>query len=1026
MKIVDVAVERPVMMTMVILSAVVMGLFSLTGLPVDLLPEIDFPIVTVRTIYPGGGPEEIETQISEKIEDAVSSVSGIKNLRSISMEAVSVVVIEFDLGIDVDVAAADVKDQIDQIKSTLPDDAKDPTVVKINLNAKPVITMAVSGERSLEEVYQIVDKTIKDQLNRVNGVASVDIIGAKEREILVSVIPEKLDAYNISIMQVIQAVAGGNIELPGGKINSTHKEFTVRLSGEYLSIEEISNIEIPLMGRLPLRLKDVAEVIDTFKDQRELVRLNDQTGVGLSILKKSNANIVDVAHGLKDRIKELEQDLPDDIKMEVMLDNSLFIEASIQDLIVNMLIGTILTGLLLYMFLHSFRGVIIAGVSIPVSILATFNLIRFAGFTVNFMSLMALAISVGILVSNAIVVLENIQRHIEKGDLKDNKTASKIGTTEIGIAVIASTLTNIVVFTPIAFMEGMVGQFFKQFGLTVTFATIFSLLTAFTLTPMLSARLLKKAELGDSIFAKFAHSFEKMYQKFAQLYRRGVEITLHHRIRTFIIINVLFFGTLIALGPYMGFGFFVEADQGLFTIKIKMPPGSNLEQTDKAVLKIEQILAKRKGEIDKVYTTLGKATGSVFVGSNTGVDIAELIVDIGDRGDRDNSVKEFYESLRSELALEVPSAEINLRAMNPAGGGDAPIQLHITGEDLKTLVPLALKAENAFRNTASLVDITSSWESGKPEVKIIPRRDVISEYGLSVAQMALALRYSIDGNVATEYKESGNEYDIRIRLSDDLKNNIDQLRKMTFLTPKGKVPITELCDIEESSGPTQINRKNKNRLITLTAGIGYGALGNVVADLKTELEKMDWPTGYNYFFAGFEERRQESQSEIGKALLLAIILTYMLLAAVLESFIEPIFIMMTVPLALVGVVLFLVMTDNPVDIFSMMAVVMLVGIVVNNAILILDYIHLLRKQGMELTKAILEACHLRLRPILMSNAAVVLGMLPLALGIGKGAEMRAPMAIVSIGGIASSTAFTLFLLPMLYYTFKHWQEKRTA
>ncbi|MCB0262312.1 MAG: efflux RND transporter permease subunit [Calditrichaeota bacterium] len=1023
MKLVDVSVDRPVLMTMIILGAVVLGLVSLQDLAVDLLPEVEFPIVTVRTIYPGAGPQEIESLISEKIEDAVSSVSGIKTLRSTSMEGVSIVLIELEVGTDVDVAASDVKDEIDQIKINLPEDAFDPTVLKLDLNARPVITMAVSGNRPLEDVYEIVDGIISDELSRVNGVASVDILGAKEREILVSIDQPRLDAFGISIMQVVQAISGGNLDLPGGRIKEERKEYTVRLSGEYIDLPEIESVEIPLMGQPPIRLKDVAQVIDSFKEQRELVRLNKNPGVGISIVKKSDANVVEVAYGIKDRIEYLKTQLPDDIKMEIMLDNSIFIEASIQDLVMNMIIGAILTAILLYLFLHSIRGVIIVGVSIPTSIIATFNLIKFAGFTVNFMSLMALAISVGTLVTNAIVVLENIQRHIE--DKINPREASKFGTKEIAIAVLASTLTNIVVFTPIAFMKGIIGQFFLQFGLTVTFATIFSLITAFTLTPMLSAKLLKKAELGNTPLARFARKFEKFYAELAAAYRKAVHYTVQHRLLTVATVTIIFFGTFMGLGKYMGAAFFQQADQGIFTVQVRMPAGTNLEQTNKALIRIEKILQTRQQYIKGVYTTLGKITGNAALGGSTeGVDLGEITVDIGEKAERDFTTMEFFESLRREIVLSIPSAELTLREVSPAGGGDAPVQLQITGTDLDKLVEVAARSEKILKEAPNLVDIHSSWEAGKPEIQIVPRRKLIANYGLSVAQVALAIRYGIDGEVATQYRVGADEYDIRIRFSEEDKNSIQDLRKMTFLTPVGKIPITELCKISEGSGPTQINRKNKKKMITLTAGISYGAIGNVVADLKENLDQLNWQKGYEYFFTGQEERRQESQGEIGRALLLAIILTYMLLAAILESFVEPIFIMMTVPLALIGVIFSLVLTDNPLDIFSMMAVVMLVGIVVNNAILILDYVHIMRKKGESLLDSVLIACQTRLRPIIMANTAVILGMLPLALGIGRGAEMRAPMAIVSIGGIITSTFLTLFLIPMLYYSFEIWKEKR--
>jgi len=1024
MKIVDLSVDRPVMMTMAIMAAVVLGFFSLRDLAVDLLPEVEFPMLTIRTIYPGTGPKEIESSVTEKIEDAVSSISGIKTLLSTSLEGVSIVFIEFELGTDIDVAATDVKDKIDQIKINLPKDAEDPTVLKLDLNAQPVVTMAISGNRSVASVYQIVDDVIADELGRVSGVASVDVLGGKEREILVSVDQQKLDAYNLSIMQVIQAIAGANLELPGGRIKESRKEYTVRLSGEFSSLKEIEDIEIPTINPVPLRLKDVAQVIDSFKEQRELVRLDHRPAVGLSIVKKADANVIEVAHAIKDRIASLKKQLPEDIEMKIMVDKSIFIEASIRDLVINMLLGAGLTAILLYLFLHSISGVVIAGISIPTSIIATFNLIRFAGFTINFMSLMALAISVGILVTNAIVVLENIHIHLDK-DL-DAAEASKFGTKEIAIAVLASTLTNIVVFTPIAFMKGMIGQFFLQFGLTVTFATIFSLLTAFTLTPMLSARLLKKAEPGDSPFRRFAQKFESFYSGLAVSYRAAVRYTLAHRLLTVVAILVIFFGTFMGLGRFMGFGFFQEADQGLFNIQVKMPAGTNLDQTNKALVQIETILERHRKDIRKIYTVLGKTTANALIGSNQGVDLGEITVDIGDKEDRDFTVKEFYESLRRELALGVPAADLTIRELTPGGSGEAPIQLQILGTDMDKLVGLAERSETILKAAPELVDITSSWEPGKPEVQLIPRRKVLAQYGIAVAQLAMAIRSGIDGQVATVYRVGDNEYDIRVRFSEKDRSNVQNIRRMTFLTAKGKVPISELAQIVNGAGPTQINRKNKKRLITLSAGIGHGAIGNIVADLKTKLNQLDWPPGYGYHFAGQEERRQESSGEIGQALLIAIILTYMLLAAILESFVTPLFIMMTVPLALIGVIFALVLTDNPLDIFSMMAVVMLVGIVVNNAILILDYVRILRERGVKLYEAMLTACENRLRPIIMANTAVILGMLPLALGIGKGAEMRAPMAIVSIGGIISSSIFTLFLIPILYYSYENWRERRRA
>ncbi|RKY96655.1 MAG: hypothetical protein DRQ13_05665 [Ignavibacteriae bacterium] len=1024
MKLVDISVNKPILMTMVVMSAVVLGLFSLKDLGVDLLPEIAFPVVTVRTIYPGAGPQEIESLVTEKIEDAVSSVSGIKNVLSTSMENVSVVIIEFELGTSVDVAANEVKDKVDAIKFTLPDDAEDPVIVKVDINATPVIQLAVNGDRPLEEIYEIVNDMIVDEINRVQGVASVDVVGGKEREILISVDRKKLDAFGISINQIIKAVASGNIELPSGKIKLERKEYTLRLKGEYDSIEEINEIIIPSTTGKNIRIKDVARVIDSFKEQRQLVRYNGQSGVGVFIIKKSDANIVETAHGVNNQIETLKKRLPPDIEVATMIDNSIFIESSIKDLVMNIILGSLLTAFLLYIFLHSLKGVLIVGISIPTSIISSFILIKYAGFTINFMSLMALAISIGILVTNAIVVLENIQNHIDRGDKP--KEAAKSGTKEIAIAVLASTLTNIVVFTPIAFMKGIVGQFFIQFGLTVTFATIFSLVTAFTLTPMLASRLLAKTSHKENILTKFSKAWERFYVKLANIYRSAVGYVLKKRVVTILIIIVIFFGTMLGLARYLDLGFFTKSDQGYFVIKVDMPVGVNIDQTDEALYRIENILKRHRNIIKSVYTVLGKTTGSIFSGSTEGVDVAEILIDIGDKENRDISVKNFSESIREELVLAVPSATIGLLDKNPAGGDAAPVQLQILGIETEHIVEMSEKAKNILKGFKNLVDIESSWEVGKPEIIILPNRKVISEFGITVSQIALVLRFSIDGNVATQYRVGKDEYDIRVRFSDSDKNNINNLKQITFLTPVGKVPLSELCQITEGKGPLQINRKNKAKMITVSANLGSGAIGNTVAEIREKLDELNWPVGTEYFFAGEEERRAESTDEIGQALLLSIILTYMLLAAILESFVEPIMIMSTVPLALIGVIFGLILTNQQLDIFSMMAVVMLVGIVVNNAILILDYIHTLRTAGYKLLEAVLTSCQTRLRPIIMTNAAVSLAMVPLALGIGEGAEMRAPMAIVSISGIITSTVFTLFLLPILYFTYENWKENRKA
>jgi HAE1 family hydrophobic/amphiphilic exporter-1 len=1025
MKIVELSVKRPITMTMLILATVVAGFVSLKSLSIDFLPEVSFPIVTVRTIYPGTGPKEIESLITKKIEDAVSPISGIKKLNSSSIEGVSIAIIQFELGTDVDVVAIEVKDKIGEIRQDLPADAFDPVVSKVDLNAAPVMTMAISGELPISEIYTLVDTKIAERLRQVQGVANVDILGGVEREIIVELDQEKMSAYGLDINTLSNAIRSANMSLPAGRTLQERTETSLRITGEFSNLDEIEAVEINLLTGQKLRLSDVAVVKDDFEEIRQLVRYNGERGVGLSIIKKSDANAVDVATRIKALVSEMKPTLPADIKMDFMLDNSIFTAASIDDLFVNMGIGIFLTGVILYFFLHSMRSVIIVSIGIPTAIVATFTLLSVAGFSMNFMSLMALAISIGVLVSNSIIILENIQRHIEEtGDVIQS---SINGTSEIAVAVFASTLTNIVVFTPIGTMGGMVGQFFVQFGLTVTFATIMALLGAFTLTPMLSSMLLKKQTATDkkaTLATKIADSWDRLYERLSKNYRRFVDAVLSRRLISMGTVLALFFLVVIGIGRYMGAGFFVNSDQGLFSVVIQMPAGTNFDQTNDALSRVEAVLTHHTDIVKKTYTVLGKKTGNALQGSTEGVNIGEIIVDIGDKETREQSVKEFFESLREELATSVPAAKLTISEISPSGGNQSPIQLELLGPNTEHLVAMSDTIISYMRNMGSLVDISSSWESGKPEVQIIPRRELMGLYGTSISQIATTVRAYIDGTVASTYKDNNEEYDIRLRLNDEDKNDLNKLRQLMVKTAVGSVPIATLADIVYAEGPTQINRKDKQQMITVKSNIGSGASGTIIGHIREFLDKLEWPDGTSYFFAGQEETRVETGVEIGSALMLALLLTYMLMAAILESFIEPILIMATVPLALMGVILGLVLTNNPMDMFSMMAVVMLVGIVVNNAILILDYVHLLRKEGVDLREALLRSCEVKLRPIIMTNLAISLAMLPLALGIGTGAEMRAPMAIVSIGGIITSTVLTLVVIPILYFSYENFKEKR--
>ncbi|MCX5799957.1 MAG: efflux RND transporter permease subunit [Candidatus Eisenbacteria bacterium] len=1020
----NLSVRKSVLATILLLALVVIGIFSYLRLTIDLMPPVDFPYVTVVTVYPGAGPEEIESLVSKPIEDAISSISGLKNTWSYSQEGVSVVLAEFTLETKVDFAAMDVKEKVDAVRSNLPDDVETPTISKFDFSSSPILNLAVTSQRPIQETYEIADKTIKRELSKVNGLAQIEVVGGRKREIAVLVSKDKLKGYDLSITDVIAAIAAENLNIPGGHITEESREYGVRVTGEFESVDEIRNVRIQRTDAPPVRLSEVANVQDSFAEVRELARYNRNETVGMTLRKRSDANTVKVASGVKKTLERLKQTLPADVKIEIARDRSTFIKDMVADLNSNMITGIILTALVLFLFLHSWEGIVIAGIAMPVSVVSTYTFLYFAGFTINVMSLMGLALCVGILIANSLVVMENIYRYLHMG--KGPREAAEEGTSEIALAVLASTLTNVVVFVPIAFMSGIIGQLFRQFGLTTTFATFVSLLVSFTATPMLASKLLssrsvdkkiswhssipiigKFLELLDTFFAKW----DAFYEGAAASYRRGLDWTLNHRWRV-IGISLGVFVVSLALVPFIGTEFFQNSDQGMLTVSVEMPVGSNLWETQKAIESVEQVVSSVP-ETESFFSSVGSTESELGAGGS-GVNVGDVLLVLVDKRERKRSDKDIAAALRTMLA-EIPGAKLTVSpASTMGGGGEKDIQIEVTGDEMPVLISVANKVVAIAQETPGTVDVDTDWRIGKPEMKLVPLREKSADYGVSTAELANLTRAFITGTVASQFRDRDEEYDIRVKLDESDRDNIEKLGSLLVRTGNGTVPVAELASITHDEGPTQIVRKNRQRMITVSANIARGTLGGLVGQLKKKTDALSLPPGYRIYYGGMAEIMGESFASLFQALILAIVLTYMLLAAMLDSYVHPFTIMLTVPLGAVGVLLALFFTGRTISIFSLMALIMLVGIVVNNAILLLDYTNTLRKKGYNLREAILEACPTRLRPIVMSNLAAAMAMLPLALGLGAGAEFRSPMAIVSIGGLVVSTVFTLFLIPTVY------------
>jgi len=1011
----NVSVKKPVLMTMVIAALTIFGIVGYVNLPLDLMPNIEFPFVTVQTIYFGAGPEEIETSVIKPIEEQMATVSGVKNITSFCSEGVGFILIEFNLGVDPDLAAIDVKDKIDAILFKLPRDLQKPLIGKFDINAQAIINLALTGPQSAEELRRIADKQVKERLLRIPGVATIAVTGGREREIQVNLRKDKLDGLGITPDMVAGVIAANTVNIPGGHVSGDRKEYTIRVQGQFENIEQIGRLSIPVFsggGRggaksALIPLSSIADIVDTYKEVRELARFNGRNSVGLAIRKRPEANTVKVAAEIMKIRDEMNRTLPGGAAIEVAQDRSEFIKKSVNDMRNNILAGMFLTAFMLFLFLRDGRVTIIAALTIPASIVVTFMGMQWAGFSINFLTLMALAISVGTLVTNAIIVLENIVRHRDGG--MEVKKASIVGANEVFIAVAASALTNIAVFLPMANMSGITGQFFKALGLTIVFATIISLFLSFTLAPMMASLMLKARREGEKemrvpvltqlqdIVGAFLHRLETAYVALLRLAVRRRWLTVLGTL-------VLFVATLVFVAPRLGLDFFPQTDQGIIFISVEMPSGTSLKATDEVLSDIEQRCIQMP-ELVSIYSTLG---GS---GVTSGINYAEIIIKLKDKKERTRSTKQVINELRPKLS-DLPDAKIVLAEASMFGrqdGGD--IQVEVTGDDMEKVVALSDSVQARMRRVTGLVDIQVSWKAAKPEIKFIPDRQRIDEYGTTVAQVGMGLRNALSGNDQAVFRTGNDEFKIRVQYDERDRATLDDIENISIGTRKGIVPIKALNDVKAEGGAANIQRKNRQRLVTVSANVSSGSVGTKAAELKKLTDAITLPSGYRIYYGGQQEKMAESFGTLFFTLILAIILTYMVLAGSIESFIQPILIMVTIPLGLMGVLWALFLFGVSISMISIMSFIMLVGVVVNNAILIIDYTHQLQREGRTAQDAIIEACRVKFDPILMMNLAIILAQLPQAVNIQS---IQGPFALTAIGGIIVSTLMTLLVIPALY------------
>ncbi|HHU76396.1 MAG TPA: efflux RND transporter permease subunit [Firmicutes bacterium] len=1033
MKLANFSVNRPVAITMVVLVILMVGFVSLSGLYVDLLPEMNFPIAIVLTSYTGSAPQEVETLISKPLEEVLGTVSNIKNIHSMSSLGDSVVVAEFEMGTDMDFASLEMREKIDMVGGYLPKDAGDPMVMQMDINMMPVLLLAVSGDRPLAELKSITEDIIKPRLERQDGVAQVQVIGGLTREVQVIIEPEKLNAFGLSITNVVQALQAQNMNLSAGLATRGSQEMALRVIGEYSAVEEIAATSLMTSQGALLRLDDVAHIEDGHKDTTALNRSGDKAGILLTVQKQSGSNTVSVVRNARQVLQELEEtQLPADIATSTVMDQAEFIEFVIQNVYQNLFYGALLAMLVLFIFLRNLRSTFIIALSMPISVITTFILIYFGKLTLNMMTLGGLALGIGMMVDSSIVVLENIFRFRERG--LDQIEAAKTGTAEVANAITASVLTTVAVFFPIVFLKGIASEIFTDLALTVSFSLFSSLLVALTLIPMLSSRLLKVGWIdsnsagdvngaggkGGGLAQRIFRSTGKWFGALDEFYRKILAWCLRRRMATVGIIVVLLLSSLL-LVPGLGAEFIPAMDQGMISVSVELPRGSCLEETDKVIRQVEESFQVFEKDIELVFSSVG-SSGSGGMGMGGGSNMGSIYVTLTPVKERTLSVQEIVEGVRNQVA-SIPGAEIQVTAADMGFsmlGLTTPLELNLKGDDFERLGELSARAAELVRSVPGTREVTTSLEEGQAEIHLLVNRERAAIYGLSAAQIASEVRTSIEGQVATRYRTGSEEIDVRVRLSDDGRREVTEIAGLQLSSPLGfMVPLGEVAEIEEQQAPSTISRSNQVRVVSINAQLdGTRDLATVIGDAEAIIaEKLILPPGYTLEFGGEFELMSDAFGDLLLALLMAIALVYMIMAAQFESLLHPFVIMFSLPVTVIGVLVALFLTGVTFNVVTFIGVIMLAGIVVNNGIILVDYINQLRQRGMERDEAILMAGPTRLRPILMTALTTILAMVPLAFGRGEGAEMQASMSVAVVGGLTTSTFLTLLFVPVIYSLF---------
>ncbi len=1018
------SIARPVFATMVIMSFMVLGIVSMTRLGIDLFPEVNFPFVNVTVVYPGAAPEEVETLVTRPIEDAVAGINGVKRVISTSTEGVSRVGIELRLEVDAQAATAEVREKVAAVRGRLPREIEDPTIARFDVAALPIMVYAVGSSQPSDVTRRQIEDDLKPLIEQIDGVAAIEVNGGSVREIQIELDPGRLEALQMPLGAVADALAAANLDVPGGQVKRDGRSIALRTKGEFASVDEIEQVILRSTGGSTVRLRDVGRVVDGFEDLTSTTRLDGADAVSFSVRKQSGANTAAVADLVEAALARLAPQFPL-LDIRPVHNDADFIKENVREVRNHILFGGVMAVLIVFVFMRDWRSTLITSLALPTSVVATFFFMYMAGFTFNMMTLMALSLVIGILIDDAVVVRENIYRHMEMG--KDPVTAAREGTSEIGLAVMATTFTILAVFLPVGFMTGIVGQFFKSFALTIAFAVAMSLLVAFTLDPMLSSRFVRFIPPEERLKTRTGRMLERwgqFYDRIDRRYHGLLEWALARPWTVLGVATVVFLSSLSTLA-IMGTEFTPAEDRGQYEVLVEMPPGTSFEESVARMAEVEQQV-QAVPEVRQLFSTVG-VNGDPLQ--------ARIQVKTVHKLERARGLLAIKDDTRQRLAtlplLKVSVADPEFMQGAP---NEAPINVYIRGTDMETLQRLSDEIVAKVQQVPGTVDVDSSLESGQPEMVARVNRELAADLGFDVGMVAMQLRAMVEGVVPTRLREGDKEYDVRVRLAPEFRNDFEALARTPLYSPTGAlVRTSEIVSLEPDLGPTNIEREQRRRQAKIGIELDGRPLGDVTSDVARVMAAIDMPPNVEWGFAGDVELMQESAAAMGLAIILAIAFIYIVLASQFESFTEPFIIMLSLPLAIVGALLAILLTGNNLGMPAMIGIVMLMGLVTKNAILLVDMTNQHVREGYPVREALLRAGPIRLRPILMTTMAMILGMLPSAVGQGDGSEFRSPISIATIGGLITSTMLTLVVIPVSYLLLsqflarlKAWRESPDA